>query len=154
MNTTITRPASLNDLPVLNEFLQMLVNAERPFDITLQEGDLIYYDLKELIERDNSELLVLEIDGKLVGCGYAQIRPAKNYLLYKEYAHLGFMFVLPEYRGRGLNQQLISELMTWAKSKGIREVRLQVYTENNAAVRAYEKVGFKQILTEMRYEIK
>lgn len=153
MNTNITRPASLNDLTALAEFLQMLVNAERPFDITLQEGDLIYYDLKELIERDNSELLVLEIDGKLVGCGYAQIRPAKTYLTYKEYAHLGFMFVLPEYRGQGLNQQLIEGLKAWIKSKGVKEIRLEVYTENNAAVRAYEKAGFKQILTEMRYEL-
>jgi RimJ/RimL family protein N-acetyltransferase len=33
------------------------------------------------------------------------------------------------------------------------EVRLQVYTENNAAIRAYEKAGFKQIMTEMRYEL-
>jgi ribosomal protein S18 acetylase RimI-like enzyme len=154
MNSIITRPATLNDLPVLAEFLQLLVNAERPFDITLQAGDLIYYDLKELIENDNSELMVLEAAGKLVGCGYAQIRPAKPYLIYKEYAHLGFMFVLPEYRGQGLNQQLIEALMTWVRSKGMTEVRLQVYTENNAAVRAYEKVGFKQILTEMRYELK
>lgn len=153
MTTAITRPASLHDLPVLAEFLQMLVNAERPFDVTLQEGDLIYYDLKELIESDNSELLVLEMDGRLVGCGYAQIRPAKTYLRYKAYAHLGFMFVLPAYRGRGLNQQLIEGLMGWVKSKGVKEVRLEVYTENHAAVRAYEKAGFKQILTEMRYEI-
>ena len=153
MNNNLIRPAILDDLPVLAEFLQLLVNAERPFDITLQEGDLIYYDLKELIERDNSELLVLEVDGKLVGCGYAQIRPAKTYLTYKEYAHLGFMFVLPEYRGRGLNQQLIEGLKAWVRSKGIKEIRLEVYTENNAAVRAYEKSGFKQILTTMRYEI-
>ncbi|SIN65474.1 GNAT family N-acetyltransferase [Chitinophaga niabensis] len=153
MSTVITRPAAFNDLPVLAEFLQLLVNAERPFDVTLQEGDLIYYDLKELMERDNSELLVLEVDGKLVGCGYAQIRPAKPYLIYKEYAHLGFMYVLPEYRGQGLNQQLIEGLKTWVKSKGVKEVRLEVYTENNAAVRAYEKAGFKQILTEMRYEL-
>lgn len=153
MNNTITRPASFDDLPVLAEFLQMLVNAERPFDITLQEGDLFYYDLRELIERDNSELLVLEKEGKLVGCGYAQIRLAKNYLTYSEYAHLGFMFVLPEFRGQGLNQQLIEALRAWIRSRGIKEIRLQVYTENIPAVRAYEKAGFKQILTEMRYEL-
>jgi GNAT superfamily N-acetyltransferase len=153
MKTGITRPATLNDLPVLAEFLQMLVNAERPYDVTLREGDLIYYDLKELIESDNSELLVLEMTGKLVGCGYAQIRPAKAYLKYKEYAHLGFMFVLPEYRGQGLNQQLIEALKIWIRSKGLKEVRLQVYTENSGAIRAYEKAGFKQIMTEMRYEL-
>ena len=153
MGTQIIRPATLQDLPVLSEFLQLLVNAERPFDVTLQEGALIYYDLKELIELDNAELLVIEIDGRLVACGYAQIRPAKTYLIHKEYAHLGFMFVLPEYRGQGLNQQLIEGLKSWVRSRGIKEVRLQVYTENNAAVRAYEKAGFKQLLTEMRYEL-
>jgi ribosomal protein S18 acetylase RimI-like enzyme len=129
------------------------VNAERPFDVTLRDGDLIYYDLKELIESDNSELLVLEMNGKLVGCGYAQIRAAKPYQRHEEYAHLGFMFVLPEYRGQGLNQQLIEALKTWIRSKGLAEVRLQVYTENKAAIRAYEKAGFKQIMTEMRYEL-
>lgn len=153
MKTDITRPATLDDLPVLAEFLQMLVNAERPFDVTLREGDLIYYDLKELIESDNSELLVLEMNGKLVGCGYAQIRPAKPYQRHEEYAHLGFMFVLPEYRGQGLNQQLIEALKTWIKAKGLTEVRLQVYADNQAAIRAYEKAGFKQIMTEMRYEL-
>ncbi|WP_127124402.1 GNAT family N-acetyltransferase [Pseudoflavitalea rhizosphaerae] len=153
MKTHMIRPATLNDLPVLSGYLQMLVNAERPFDVTLQEGDLIYYDLKELIESENSELLVIEIDGRLVGCGYAQIRAAKSYLKHKEYAHLGFMFVHPEFRGRGLNQQLIEGLKDWVRSKGLREVRLQVYTENIAAVKAYEKAGFKQIMTEMRYEL-
>lgn len=153
MNNTITRPATLNDLPVLAQFLQMLVDAERPFDITLRKGDLFYYDLRELIEKDNSELLVLERDGQLIGCGYAQIRPAKNYVQFTEYAHLGFMFVLPEFRGQGLNQQLIEALKTWIRSRGIQEVRLQVYTENTPAVRAYEKAGFKQLLTEMRYEL-
>ncbi len=153
MKTDITRPATLDDLPVLAEFLQMLVNAERPFDVTLREGDLIYYDLKELIESESSELLVLEMNDKLVGCGYAQIRPAKPYQRHEEYAHLGFMFVLPEYRGQGLNQQLIEALKTWIRSKGLTEVRLQVYTDNQAAIRAYEKAGFKQIMTEMRYEL-
>jgi ribosomal protein S18 acetylase RimI-like enzyme len=38
-------------------------------------------------------------------------------------------------------------------SKGITEVRLEVYHENNAAVSAYEKVGFKKLLTTMRCDI-
>ena len=153
MNTIITRKATLNDLPVLAEFLQLLVEAERPFDETLKDGEVIYYDLRDLIERSDSELLVLEDAGKLVGAGYAQIRKGKTYVKFEEYAHLGFMYVLPEYRGRGLNQQLIEELKAWVLSQGVREVQLEVYTENAAAVRAYEKAGFKQILTRMRCEI-
>ncbi|SHN43924.1 GNAT family N-acetyltransferase [Chitinophaga sp. CF418] len=153
MDTIVTRKATLNDLPVLDNFLQQLVNAERPFDETIKEGIVIYYDLRALMESDDAELLVLEGNGRLVGCGYADIRKAKSYLKYEEYAHLGFMYVMPEYRGMGLNQQLITALKQWVLSKGIREVRLEVYEENAAAVKAYEKAGFKKLLSTMRCEI-
>ena len=149
----ITRKATLNDLPVLDGFLQLLVNAERPFDETIKDGIVIYYDLKALIESRDAELLVLEKDGALVGCGYANIRKAKSYLTYEEYAHLGFMYVMPEYRGMGLNQQLITALKHWVLSKGVKEVRLEVYEENKAAVKAYEKAGFKKLLSTMRCDI-
>ena len=143
----------MNDLPILGDFLQMLVEAERPFDETIRDGKVIYYDLQELIESDDAELLVLEKDGALIGCGYARIQKAKSYLKYQEYAHLGFMFVVPEYRGLGLNQRLIAELKNWVLSKGIKEVRLEVYEENIGALKAYEKAGFKKLLSTMRCEI-
>ena len=43
-NITI-RPAANTDLPKLAEFLQTLVDAERPFDPTLKEGEIFYYDI-------------------------------------------------------------------------------------------------------------
>jgi hypothetical protein len=39
------RPAVNADLPKLAEFLQFLVIAERPFDPTLKEGEIFYYDI-------------------------------------------------------------------------------------------------------------
>jgi ribosomal protein S18 acetylase RimI-like enzyme len=153
MDAITTRKATLNDLPALDNFLQLLVNAERPFDETIRDGVVIYYDLRALIESDDAELLVLEKDGKLVGCGYAHIQKAKSYLKYEKYAHLGFMYVMPEYRGMGLNQQLIAALKQWVLSKGVKEVRLEVYEENVSAVKAYEKAGFKKLLSTMRCEI-
>jgi ribosomal protein S18 acetylase RimI-like enzyme len=153
MDTIKTRKATLNDLPILHDFLQMLVEAERPFDETIKDGKVIYYDLQELIESDDAELLVLEDDGALIGCGYARLQKAKSYLVYREYAHLGFMFVIPAYRGLGLNQRLIAALKNWVLSKGVREVRLEVYEENIAAVKAYEKAGFKKLLSTMRCAI-
>lgn len=149
----ITRPATSIDLPQLNEFLQSLVEAERPFDPTLKDGEIFYYDIQELISDKDTEILVIEVDNEIVGSGYAQIRSAKPYQRYDVYGYLGFMFVKPEFRGRGLNSLLMDDLKKWILSKGITEVRLQVYSDNEAAVRAYEKAGFKKILTEMRCEI-
>lgn len=149
----IIRPAANTDLPQLNEFLQFLVEAERPFDTTLKEGKIFYYNIQDFISDEKTELLVIEENNEIIGCGYAQIRSAKPYKNYELYGYLGFMYVKPEFRGKGINNLLMNDLKKWILSKGITEVRLEVYSDNEAAVRAYEKAGFKKIMTEMRFEI-
>lgn len=152
-NNTIIRPATNTDLPKLAEFLQSLVDAERPFDSTLKEGAIFYYDIQELIEDKAAEVLVAENDNQIIGCGYAQIRTAKAYEKHELFGYLGFMFVHSEFRGKGINNLLLGDLKKWVLSQGITEVRLEVYHDNEAAVKAYEKAGFKKLLTTMRCDI-
>ncbi|PBJ12240.1 GNAT family N-acetyltransferase [Flavobacterium sp. ACN6] len=149
----LIRPAVNNDLPKLAEFLQFLVRAERPFDVTLKEGEIFYYDIQELILDSNSEVLVIDINNQIVGCGYAQIRSAQPYQKNEFFGYLGFMYVDPQFRGRGLINLLINHLKKWVLSQGITEVRLDVYYDNEAAVNAYKKAGFKPIITTMRCDI-
>jgi ribosomal protein S18 acetylase RimI-like enzyme len=151
-NITI-RPAANTDLPKLAEFLQTLVDAERPFDPTLKEGEIFYYDIQELIEDKATEIMVVESNNEIIGSGYAQIRSAKPYEKHEVFGYLGFMFVSPEFRGQGISGLLLTALKKWILAQGITEVRLQVYDENEAAVRAYEKAGFKKIVTTMRCDI-
>lgn len=148
------RTATINDLDTLLEFEQGVILTERPFDPTLKDGHINYYDLKELILSPQSTVIVAEHNDEIIASGYALIKPAKDYLKYKEYAYLGFMYVRPSYRGRGINKLILDALTGWAKSKNMTELRLQVYDENKPAVKAYEKVGFKPLLVEMRMEIK
>jgi len=151
-NITI-RPAANTDLPKLAEFLQTLVDAERPFDPTLKEGEIFYYDIQELISDKATEILVVESNNEIIGSGYAQIRSAKPYEKHEVFGYLGFMFVSPEFRGQGISGLLLTTLKKWILSQGITEVRLQVYDENESAVKAYEKAGFKKIVTTMRCDI-
>jgi ribosomal protein S18 acetylase RimI-like enzyme len=147
---TITRPAIAEELPILLQFEQGVIEFERAFDPTLKEKDASYYDLAELIRSDQAEVLVVEVDGKIVASGYAQIRKANDYLRHQQYAYMGFMYVLPEYRGQGLNALIMDGLISWGNQKGITEFRLDVYAQNTGAIRAYEKKGFISHLVEMR----
>ena len=147
------RRATKADLPKLAEFLQFLVVAERPFDPTLKEGEIFYYNIEDFIVDEKSEILVIDYRHQIIGCGYAQIRSAKPYQNHELFGYLGFMYVSPEFRGNGLNNLLLDDLKKWVLSNGITEVRLDVYSENQAAIRAYEKAGFKQISTTMRCDI-
>ena len=44
-------------------------------------------------------------------------------------------------------------LKEWCLSQKITELRLDVYNDNPSAIRAYEKVGFKKHLLNMRVEL-
>jgi GNAT superfamily N-acetyltransferase len=153
MKEIYLRKAILNDLPILLEFEQGIITAERPYDETLKTGHLTYYNIKAMIESIETEVIVAMFENEIVGSAYASIRKSKPYLKHSHYAYLGFMYVCPKYRGRGINQKIIDELKIWAQSRNIYEVRLDVYNDNHSAIRAYEKVGFEKHLINMRMEI-
>ncbi|WP_295714991.1 GNAT family N-acetyltransferase [Mucilaginibacter sp.] len=150
----LIRQATLNDMPVLLQFEQGVITAERPFDSTLVPGSINYYDLEMFINSPDVEILVAELDGELVGSGYARIKKSeKPYFNFLNYAYLGFMYVSPQHRGKGINQLIIEELKLWTRRHGLTELRLQVYNDNEGAIKAYEKVGFKKHMIEMRMNL-
>ena len=148
------RKATLKDLPTLLTFEQGLIEAERPFDPTIKSGHISYYDISELIKNDDSEVVVAEINNNIVASGYAKIKPDRHYLKHTQQGYLGFMFVPKTYRGNQFNKYIISALIEWCKARHIFEIRLDVYDENIAAIKAYEKTGFKKHMINMRLDIK
>lgn len=150
MGTIHIRKAILAELPVLLEFEQAIINAERPYEANFKEGTFHYYDIAAMIAAPDVEVLVAELNGELIGSGYARLRDAKPYHKFAQYAYLGFMYVDPAHRGKGVNKLIIEGLKAWASSQGMVEMRLEVYGGNEAAVKAYEKAGFCTNLVEMR----
>jgi GNAT superfamily N-acetyltransferase len=149
----VIRKATPDDLPVLLNFEQGVIAAERPFDPTLKEDPVLYYDLAGMLADPLVEIAVAEQDQKIIASGYARIEQAKPYLKHARYAYLGFMYVHPDYRGRGLNKRIMEALKAWARSKNISEMRLEVYFKNESAIKAYEKTGFIKHMIEMRMDL-
>jgi ribosomal protein S18 acetylase RimI-like enzyme len=154
MQMIIIRKATLQDLETLLEFEQEVIAAERPFDSTLKPGHIHYYDIEKMITAGYIELLVAELDKELIGCGYARIEDAKPYLQHLQHGYLGFMYVKPGHRGKGINKMIMDALTNWSASENITELRLDVYHQNESAVKAYEKSGFEKHMLEMRKSIK
>ncbi len=149
----IVRKATLNDVPILLEFEQGLIEAERPMDVTIKGGEISYYDVSEFIKNKDSELFVVELNNEIVASGYAKIKEDRHYLKHDKQGYLGFMFVPKNHRGNGYNKLIMQALLEWCKTKEITEIRLDVYEENPSAIRAYEKVGFKKHMISMRLDI-
>ena len=147
------RTATLEDLSILLQFEQGIITAERPYDSTLEEDPISYYNLKKLVESSDAEVVVAICEKEIVGAGYLSIEKPKPYLKFEHYGHLGFMFVKPEFRGNGINKMVMDNLIAWAKNRNLTEVRLNVYSDNASAIRAYEKAGFESLMINMRMGI-
>lgn len=150
MKNIIIRSARQDDLPMLLEFEQGIIEAERPMDSTLKEGKINYYDIAAMIDAEDIEVLVAELDGELVGSGYARIETSTPYRTHPRHTYLGFMFVPVEHRGKGINKLILDGLKEWTIAQGIFEMQLEVYHNNPAAIRAYEKAGYSMNLVQMR----
>lgn len=146
----IVRTAESADLEKLLEFEQGVIDTERPFDPSLRPENTRYYDMAAMLAAPHIRVVVAELDGELIGSGYARIEDSKPYLTHDRHSYMGFMFTVPEHRGKGVNQKIIDNLERWSLSHGVTEMRLEVYVENESAIRAYQKIGYSTNVLKMR----
>lgn len=149
----IVRKATLNDIQILLDFEQGVIEAERPMDPTIKNGKINYYSIEDLIISKESVVYVVEINKEIVASGYAKIKSDRHYLKHTKQGYLGFMFVPEKHRGNSYNKLIVDALLKWCKERNIFEIRLDVYNDNMAAIRAYEKAGFKKHMINMRLDI-
>ena len=145
------RPAHPDDLPALLRFEQGVIEEERSHNESIRRARVRYYDLPGLLADPNTNLLVVEDGDRPVGCGYAQLRRSRPAFTHERHAYLGFMFVEPDLRRRGVNNLIVEALIAWCENQGVYDIFLDVCAANRAAVRAYEKAGFVVSQLEMRF---
>ena len=82
------------------------------------------------------------VDGNLIGL-VALGRENMNKLSHK--ALVWGMYVLPEFRGKGVARALLAEVLALARSiPEVTQVNLAVNASNSVAIRLYESAGFKK----------
>ena len=136
------REAKIEDLSLLLEFERSLIEYEKKFTPNLKKRSFSYYNLRAYIENPEISVVVAEQKNELIASGYALVKKNKAYKNPEYYVLLGFMYVIPEQRGAGVNKIIIDYLLNWGKRRGYSEFQLDVYAQNESAIRAYKKAGF------------
>jgi len=95
------------------------------------------FSVQKLIDQQVA-FFVLRADGQPAGCGGVM-------LVAREYGELKRMYVRPSFRGAGFGQLLIEHLATHALAHGITRLRLETGIHQQAAIRLYERAGFRRI---------
>ena len=77
-------------------------------------------------------------NGTPVGCGGVQ-------LFGKDYGELKRMYVRPQFRGLGFAKLMLDHMADYARSRGVRLLRLETGVHQHAAIGLYERAGFQSI---------
>lgn len=136
------RPLKSEEVPLLEEFLYQAIFIPQglaPLSRSiLKEPDLEMY-IKDFGQQPDDWALAAEVDGQLVGAVWVCIM--KDYGYFDDQTPSLSISFLPDFRGQGLGQQLMTAMLDLLKAKGYLGVSLSV-SKGNPAVRFYQRLGF------------
>jgi [ribosomal protein S18]-alanine N-acetyltransferase len=103
--------------------------------------------MKAYAEARNAVSLIAEKEDEIVGFAIAHIdRVAAGWRGY-----VVTLDVAAEYRRRGLAGQMMQAVEMLAEAAGAQRIELHVFTENDAAIRFYERVGYERVARLRRF---
>jgi ribosomal protein S18 acetylase RimI-like enzyme len=117
--------------------LAMLLDSPRSFAMTHAQ-ELLKSDDDWRARTHTSSTWMARVDGARAGAATMYVDPE----LPEGEALLVAMWVDPAFRGRGVGDALIGQVVDEARAQGIRRLQLDVVTDNAPAVRLYERLGF------------
>ncbi|QQZ09641.1 GNAT family N-acetyltransferase [Heyndrickxia vini] len=112
------------------------------FDGTLGEvrptNQKIEQLIEQLLKKGNYYLIAIENDRLM---GWILIGTSKDQFTDKINGFIYELFVLEEFRGKGISKMLMRTGIDYLKQDGYSEVRLSAFA-GNQAIKLYEKLGF------------
>lgn len=97
---------------------------------------------KDMINNNKNIALVVLDESKIIGYLVGSIIRASKIRLIKKMAVLDNMFILEDYRNKGIGAKLVNEFINWCKSNKIKRVRVVSSAGNINAINFYKKNQF------------
>lgn len=91
------------------------------------------------IREDGGMYAVAEVDGKIAGVALLRRGPLEMNRHVAKFR----MWLIPGYRGLGLGKKLMEYIIDWARAHGVEKISLDVFSNNERAIRLYKKYGFR-----------
>lgn len=131
------RPATEEDVPTILHFIESLAAYEKLSHAVVANAELLRSSL--FGERPAAEVMLAEADGQ--AAGFALFFSTYSTFLARPGMYLEDLFVLPEFRGRGIGTALLAYLARVAVDRGYGRFEWAVLNWNEPAIRVYRGVG-------------
>jgi aminoglycoside 6'-N-acetyltransferase I len=102
-------------------------------------------EFRDYIKSENGVVFLAVLDGEAVG--FAQCGVRHDYVEGTDTSPVGYLegiFVVEEYRRRGLAKDMLLACEKWAKEQGCTEFASDCELENEDSLRFHLKMGFKE----------
>lgn len=135
------REAVIEDIPVMVKLGKEFFDFTELGRITEYDADSAAKTFKALIENEMATILLIEIDGKVVGGAGAVLSPFYfnlNHITGQEF----FWFVSEKYRGTKESLKLFNALEGWAKDQGANSFFMIALKCNDGIKKLYEHKGY------------
>lgn len=139
------RKATHNDISAISElYREQFREMAKLIPDFIKEGDQSAEFLEKTISNDDSDILVYENDGIVVGFILLQAkeRPVFDFMLPGKYCYIMDVIVTENSRGKGFGTALMNSAKNWAKEQNCNLINLDVLVNNHGAIKLYEKLGF------------
>lgn len=150
------RKARKEDMKEVQDLRYLLSSFEKEIGANISVPEWGY---TEVGEKDYNYFLnkqfiyVAEENEKIVGFITGEILSKKEWYTV-QLGTINNLFVLKEYRGKGLGKQLMETMMEAFREKGINNFELYAFNNNTNTLKFYEKLGFKKYNVQMLYQEK
>ena len=152
------RKATIKDLEnILDLNLKLFKKEHEEFDETLDckwtksEEGRKYFSRR--IKKGDGCALVASVNGNVVGYLVGGFVKPESYRNVSKMIELEDMYVLNEFRSKGIGTKLYKQFLAWAKKKGAKRLRVTASTKNKRAIEFYKKNGFKDYDTTLEKDI-
>lgn len=108
-----------------------------------------------LLAKDNSYGLIAYQGGEPVGYAIVMRHDHQQGFFQLGYRTLFIdqMAVKPDYQGQGVGEKLIETVVELGRKEGIKRIELNVWTDNQGAVKFYDRCGFRKFTQNMYRDV-
>ena len=139
------RKATHNDISAISElYREQFREMAKLIPDFIKEGNQSVEFLEKTISSDDSDILVYENDGRVVGFILLQAkeRPDFDFMIPGRYCYIMDIIVTESHRNKGFATAPMNSAKDWAKEQNCNLINLDVLVNNHGAIKLYEKLGF------------
>ena len=137
------------------ELIQLHQKLDSRFDPISNSVELYADHLKELLRSHDASIFVAttNLNQQIIGFIVAEIRPHPPFTKPGLYGYILDIFVVEQFRNRGVGAALVKAVQEWFQAKHIVSIQLFVSTSNQLSAAFWQKMGFTDFMSLMSCEL-